>query len=224
MNMKKENLIKNSILVIACGVMFASGCSLKASENSDNKQIEEVVQKDFNETIAVDMVAEIIPLYNKNRNLISISNITDFGEGYIFLMKFTGDGGGISLYYAENKDGKWIIDKSCKSEMAMSSGIRINTVVLEDKMIVYGDVGTYTYIPETDEQKNVDFAQVKLTSEEGEETVIDVHNDSQFLKVCNIFDVKSWSVSDKNENEILNPKSEIGKGVYENIKEMNDYI
>ena len=222
--MIKENLIKKSLLAITCGVIFTSGCSLKNSESGDNKQSKEIAQENFNENLAADMVAETLPLYQKNRDLISISNITDFGDGYIFLMKFTGDGAGISLYYTENKDGKWIIGKSCKSEMAMSPGIRINTVVLEDKMIVYGDVGTYTYIPETDEQKNIDFAQIKLISEDGKETVVDVHNDSQFLKVCNIFDVKSWSVSDKNKNEILNPKSEMGKGVYENIKEMNDYV
>lgn len=193
-----------SLLFVFCLV----GCGTKKSteENSEKK---EVVKEETDNILDTEEALQVVMGdwddvgFQYEEKEIVVSNIQEYGTGYLFSMKYLGTGACCNLFYVENQNGKWKVIKRGEGTIDMSPGISISTVRIEDKMIVWGSVGEAIYETEADRKKEVTFGKLNLVSKSGKKCTIPLKNNQQYLQVTDLENVKSWKVLDTEGNVIL---------------------
>lgn len=214
-------------LCIFCGCAFLAvnllGCGISQNGEKDSHKKEE---GKFDTNVAEQIVQEDWDDvgFKYAREEISVSDIRQCGNGYLFVMKYLGTGACCNVFYVERQDGDWKILDRAEGSVDMTPGISISVARVNGKKVAWGSVGESIYVKKTDSRKDVSFGQLCLTATDGETCQISIQNNQTYLQVLEFKDVKSWKALDGDGKLILDQsscKKNYGEDVLEQVGELD---
>lgn len=193
-----------AVNLLGCGISQNGGkdshkkevAEKKEESKFDTEAAEQVVEKDWD-----DVGFKYAP------EDISVSNIQQCGNGYLFVMKYLGSGACCNVFYVERQDGDWKILDRAEGNVDMTPGISISVARVNGKKVAWGSVGESIYVKKKDARKNVSFGQLCLISKTGKTCRIPIQNNQTYLQALELKDVKSWKALDGDGNPILDQSS-----------------
>jgi len=201
--------------VICCGALLVfslAGCGTlqEMGESSGNKKVaREREERGFDTDAAVQVVKEDWDDvgFRYTEEDISVSNIQQCDDGYLFVMKYLGTGACCNVFYVEKQDGSWKIVDRAEGNVEMTPGISISVAEVNGKKVVWGAVGESVYVKKRDIREEVSFGKLCLTSKNGKECEISIQNNETYLQILQLKNVKSWKVLNTDGREILDQAS-----------------
>ncbi|AUG56554.1 Regulatory protein BlaR1 [Acetivibrio saccincola] len=218
---KKKGIISLILVVLLLGIMgLCISCNETTGERDDNfieQEIKEAVMDYYQKRLAYregyeavqrDNYIIVTDLNLSSNNVrefeVTIYKIKAFGDKYLVLAKcYDGEGHPQSeLHLLQKTDDRYTVSKTVFGDIPMSMAFVINSVVYKNNTILFGVLGDRTWLPGTDESKEVSFDYIITEFENGESIKETVTGDKGYIIVLE-------GVSDVKDMKLYNSEGEL---------------
>lgn len=185
------------ILLISSIVLYGCGKASNLETSTLSKiEAQRLVERDWDEDS-----------FSYDSSTIEISKITSYQNGYLFLMKYSGEGETFNLYYVTPKANDWDINTLKTGVPALSAGVSVNATTLNGNSIVFGNV-LDSYFDKNEKQISVKFEKVEFYSSDNKLGEVSVNNNETFLYIIkDKSSVTKWKSFNKEKNLIIDSDS-----------------
>jgi len=194
-------------------IMFALvivGCDskMKPTEEAALAQ-EEAVKKDVQ--ITKEKVVELVAEKFKeeectvDKNEIEVIDIAECKEGFLTCYKYNGEGAYFGLGKIKLDNQACVFEEIATGEINLSAGICINQKVVDDQVVIWGDVGS-DYFVGSDQNEQVDYSKISFYDSNKFVDSINVKNNTAFLLVENMV-IDSWEAYDSTDQKIIDSQT-----------------
>ncbi|WP_347490429.1 hypothetical protein ABDB91_04465 [Desulfoscipio sp. XC116] len=177
-----KKYLQKTTWIAACFIfmLVITACSL--SGRQENKIDPPLKYPDDNEIKTLILQNSFTQHTTATENDIKVLKIKEFQKELLVLVLFTQEENyGLTLFEIGTVDDGYKITSGTEGEYSISMGFSANMVICDNTSIVFGDLRSDTWVPETDTRKKTGYTNIKVILDDGKTVSEDVSGDAGYI-------------------------------------------